>query len=670
MVPQSCSGSWSPTPTPAPPGAPSRPGACQLAAPARGFARAAFAPWAEGAEPPGGAGAGAGGGSRGAGGGRAAPGLRRLRGAGGRGGGGSAGSPRPAGTCRPPQPAPQPPPAAGPPPPPSPPAPAPAGLPAPGPEPPCPVPAPRCPHTPRLRRSSSPVRPAPGGGGGGSPRPELSLPAAAGHAGAAPGPPGRAAAAGGSAGGRPLLPPLAAGAPGAGGRCPGLSLPPPRARRPPAPRPRRLRAAAPLRPPAVPRRRPAGPRRAAAGRPRSPALLPAEGGSLEQETQALQGGAEPHLPSSTSAAAARGQLAPVPPGHQPRWALPALQPHCQQAPPGHARLHHYQCRCEAQRCAPEAGPQVPGLWESHVQAHEKREEETPEDFFYFVDFQRHNAEIAAFHLDRILDFRRVPPTVGRLINVTKEILEVTKNEILQSVFFVSPASNVCFFAKCPYMCKTEYAVCGNPHLLEGSLSAFLPSLNLAPRLSIPNPWIRSYSFDEKEEWEVNPLYCNTVKEIYPYSNGNRLLNIVDMAIFDFLIGNMDRHHYEMFTKFGDDGFLLHLDNARGFGRHSHDETSILAPLSQCCIIKRTTLLRLQLLAEPEYRLSDMMRESLLQDRLAPVLTEPHLLALDRRLQLILKAVKKCIDTYGEAKVVANDTTQVEAPASDRVKLST
>lgn len=39
---------------------------------------------------------------------------------------------------------------------------------------------------------------------------------------------------------------------------------------------------------------------------------------------------------------------------------------------------------------------------------------------------------------RILDFRRVPPTVGRLINVTKEILEVTKNEILQSVFFVSP----------------------------------------------------------------------------------------------------------------------------------------------------------------------------------------------------------------------------------------
>ncbi|XP_067573291.1 pseudokinase FAM20A isoform X7 [Pseudorca crassidens] len=292
-----------------------------------------------------------------------------------------------------------------------------------------------------------------------------------------------------------------------------------------------------------------------------------------------------------------------------------------------------------------------------------RDEETPEDFFYFIDFQRHNAEIAAFHLDRILDFRRVPPTVGRLVNVTKEILEVTKNEILQSVFFISPASNVCFFAKCPYLCKTEYAVCGNPHLLEGSLSAFLPSLNLAPRLSVPSPWIRSYSLAGKEEWEVNPLYCDTVKQVYPHSSSGRLLNIIDMAIFDFLTGNMDRHHYETFTKFGDDGFLIHLDNARGFGRHSHDEVSILSPLSQCCRIKRKTLSHLQLLAQADYRLSDVMRESLLEDQLTPVLTEPHLLALDRRLQTVLRTVRGCIEAHGEHSVVANGPTGQSAPDS-------
>lgn len=300
---------------------------------------------------------------------------------------------------------------------------------------------------------------------------------------------------------------------------------------------------------------------------------------------------------------------------------------------------------------------------------QQREEETPADFFYFIDFQRHNAEIAAFHLDRILDFRRVPPTVGRLVNVTKEILEVTKNEILQSVFFVSPASNMCFFAKCPYMCKTEYAVCGNPHLLEGSLSAFLPSLNLAPRLSVPNPWIRSYSLAGKEEWEVNPLYCDTVKQIYPYNSSDRLLNVIDMAIFDFLIGNMDRHHYEMFTKFGDDGFLIHLDNARGFGRHSHDEISILSPLSQCCRIKKKTLLHLQLLAQADYRLSDVMRESLLEDQLSPILTEPHLLALDRRLQVILRTVEGCIAAHGEQSVIASGPAEQAAPDSGQANLT-
>ncbi|XP_030256083.1 pseudokinase FAM20A isoform X2 [Sparus aurata] len=302
---------------------------------------------------------------------------------------------------------------------------------------------------------------------------------------------------------------------------------------------------------------------------------------------------------------------------------------------------------------------------------QQRDEETPEDLFYFVDFQRHNAEIAAFHLDRILDFRRVPPVAGRLVNVTGEVLQVTHNEDLRAVFFNSPANNTCFFAKCLYVCKTEYAVCGSPDLLEGSLSAYLPGLSIAPRISIPNPWIRSYTFTGREEWEVNPFFCDTIKQLYPYNSGNRLLNIIDMSIFDFLISNMDRHHYEIFTKFGDEGFLLHLDNARGFGRHSQDEMSILAPLSQCCMIKRSTLVRLQLLARPEYRLSDVMRESLEGDPLRPILTEPHLLALDRRLQKVLGVVQRCVRRLGEAEVITRDfvkSTERPQAATEKKKV--
>lgn len=41
-------------------------------------------------------------------------------------------------------------------------------------------------------------------------------------------------------------------------------------------------------------------------------------------------------------------------------------------------------------------------------------------------------------------------------------------------------------------------------------------------------------------------------------------------------------------------------------------------------------------------LSQIMRESLAKDPIAPVLWEPHLTALDRRIDLILKGVRDCI----------------------------
>ncbi|CAL8313649.1 unnamed protein product [Arctogadus glacialis] len=285
-----------------------------------------------------------------------------------------------------------------------------------------------------------------------------------------------------------------------------------------------------------------------------------------------------------------------------------------------------------------------------------REQETPPDFFYFSDFERHNAEIAAFHLDRILDFRRVPPVAGRLVNMTREIRDVTRDKKLWRTFFISPANNICFYGECSYYCSTEHALCGKPDQIEGSLAAFLPDLALAKRKTWRNPWRRSYHKRKKAEWEVDPDYCDVVKQTPPYDRGTRLLDVMDMTVFDFLMGNMDRHHYETFEKFGNDTFIIHLDNGRGFGKHSHDEVSILVPLSQCCRLRKSTYLRLQLLAKEEYKLSSLMEESLLRDRLVPVLIRPHLRAMDRRLRLVLQVLASCVEKEGYGNVVEEDLT--------------
>lgn len=283
-----------------------------------------------------------------------------------------------------------------------------------------------------------------------------------------------------------------------------------------------------------------------------------------------------------------------------------------------------------------------------------REQETPPDFFYFSDYERHNAEIAAFHLDRILDFRRVPPVAGRVVNMTREIRDITRDKKLWRTFFTSPANNICFYGECSYYCSTEHALCGKPDQIEGSLAAFLPDLSLAKRKTWRNPWRRSYHKRKKAEWEVDPDYCEEVKQTPPYDSSQRILDIMDMTIFDFLMGNMDRHHYETFEKFGNETFLIHLDNGRGFGKYSHDELSILVPLQQCCRIRESTYLRLQLLAKEEFKLSLLMAESLQRDQVAPVLYQLHLEALDRRLRMVLQAVRDCIEKDGMPSVVEED----------------
>ncbi|VDP38509.1 unnamed protein product [Soboliphyme baturini] len=264
-----------------------------------------------------------------------------------------------------------------------------------------------------------------------------------------------------------------------------------------------------------------------------------------------------------------------------------------------------------------------------------RNYETNPNHFYFTDFERHNAEIAGFHLDRVLGFHRAIPTAGRKVNISSELEAHAQ------------AKNRCFVGQCEYYCDTTHAICGEPDMKELSVQALLPDIEYAPRKRSRSPYRRTYNKRRQLAlWQLNSSFCDLkVKTAFPYNAGRALLDLVDLYIFDFFMGNQDRHHYEYFSIFPGKkqaSFLLHLDNGRGFGNSKTDDMDILAPLTQCCLIRPTTLRTLLDYYTGPLTLSDALRQSLSKDGLSPILAEKHYMALERRLNIVLKEVLKCL----------------------------
>ena len=75
--------------------------------------------------------------------------------------------------------------------------------------------------------------------------------------------------------------------------------------------------------------------------------------------------------------------------------------------------------------------------------------------------------------------------------------------------------------------------------MEGSLTLWFPEDKKLEK--IRHPYQRTYNDEKKAKWETDEEYCNKyVKKIEPYNKGNRLLDVMDTAVFDFFIGNGDR----------------------------------------------------------------------------------------------------------------------------------
>lgn len=111
-----------------------------------------------------------------------------------------------------------------------------------------------------------------------------------------------------------------------------------------------------------------------------------------------------------------------------------------------------------------------------------------------------------FEHRRVLGFRRAYPIVGRKVNATSEIYDISYRS-LRHTFFKSPPpfNRTCFFGECHYYCDHHHAFCGNPEMIEGSFAAFMPEFDAG---------LRDVCY--LSHIEMITRYCNIYKNIKYY----------------------------------------------------------------------------------------------------------------------------------------------------------
>nr|XP_023011969.1 glycosaminoglycan xylosylkinase homolog [Leptinotarsa decemlineata] len=235
---------------------------------------------------------------------------------------------------------------------------------------------------------------------------------------------------------------------------------------------------------------------------------------------------------------------------------------------------------------------------------------------------RHASEILGFYLSIILKKPLCPISVERQISLKNDVLPVATKSLLETSYIRN--NNTCVYGKC-FFCKETDPVCDNNSYLSGAV-IFNFNATLATHRS---PWQRTYKKGKKALWQVFPeSYCKTVKERI---SEKRLHDLIDISIFDFLIQNGDRHHYETL-----DDTVLWLDNGKGLGNPNTHHIDILAPLYQCCILRRETWKTLLKLT------GGTIREHLeMIPGVKAMVTEDHLRAIEQRLLIVFATTEYC-----------------------------
>ncbi|KAK2174925.1 hypothetical protein NP493_767g01026 [Ridgeia piscesae] len=254
----------------------------------------------------------------------------------------------------------------------------------------------------------------------------------------------------------------------------------------------------------------------------------------------------------------------------------------------------------------------------------------------------------------LLGFRNTPYVTGRKVHLRDEVLPVASPTVAKQIISKS-GSETCVVASCQY-CKEPVTKCFPDGVVEVSLAYWVPR---KLQLHTYPPDYMPYSTPQRKNWGKmgfnNRTFCDSVHRKEPYDSSQMYLDLFDFAVLDTLMYHFDSKHYTISDNSVANGATVRLDHGRAFCASDRDDVDIfLAPITQCCTLRKTTYNNLKPYRE-EGRLTSRLRQALSQDPLAPILDGAWFPALERRLKSIFQMLDRCVEANGFDKVFVDDT---------------